>query len=103
MTGSMPRYNATDGAERSGYRKEPSRATPSVCSYSMRSVLEQVMRNVKAKWGRKKYGIQLGHIPATVLYNLCFTDGILLLGGTLPQIKQMIVDVAAEGARVGLT
>ena len=37
-----------------------------------------------------------------MLSNLRFADDILLIGRSLPQIKQMIADVAIEGAKVGL-
>ena len=46
--------------------------------------------------------MQLGHSPESVLTNLRFADDILLVGRSLHQIKQMIADVAAEGAKVGL-
>ena len=66
------------------------------------AVLEQVMRAVKSKWRARKIGMQLGHSPESVLTNLRFADDILLVGRSLHQIKQMIADVAAEGAKVGL-
>jgi hypothetical protein len=66
------------------------------------AVLECVMRNVKAKWTRKQYGLQLGHIPETLLSNLRFADDILLIGRSLPQLKKMIADVVLEARRVGL-
>ena len=66
------------------------------------AVLEDVMRKVKAKWERSKYGMQLGHIPQTMITNLRFADDIILVGRSLPQIKRMLADVASEGARVGL-
>ena len=34
--------------------------------------------------------------------NLRFADDILLMGRTLPQIRNMLSDVAGESARVGL-
>ena len=60
------------------------------------------MRAVKAKWHSKRFGVQLGHSPESVVTNLRFADDILLVGRSLPQIKRMIADVAAEGAKVGL-
>jgi hypothetical protein len=66
------------------------------------SVLEQVMRTVKAKWGARKYGIQLGFGHDSTVTNMRFADDILLIGRSLQQIKRMIADVASEGARVGL-
>ena len=57
------------------------------------SVLEQVVRKVKAKWRSRKYGIQMGYGLDSIVTNLRFADH---------QMKQMITDVAIEGARVGL-
>jgi hypothetical protein len=72
-----------------------------ISPYIFNSVLEQVMRTVKAKWSSKKYGIDVGS-GAQHLTNLRFADDILLVGRTLPQIKQMIADVSVEGAKIGL-
>ena len=57
---------------------------------------------MKAKWSSKKYGIDIGSVSDSHLTNLRFADDILLLGRSLPQIKQMIADVFAEGSKVGL-
>ena len=66
------------------------------------SVLEQVIRTVKEKWRKKKLGIQLGCGPDSFVTNLRFADDILLVGRSLHQIKQMLVDLRLEGAKVGL-
>ena len=50
------------------------------------SVLEEVMRKVKAKWHSKQYGMKLGYTSETTLTNLRFADDILLTGRSLPQI-----------------
>ena len=60
------------------------------------------MRVVKAKWHSKRFGLQLGHVAESAVTNLRFADDILLVGRSLPQIKQMIADVCAEGEKVGL-
>ena len=44
----------------------------------------------------------MGYLPAAVVTNLRFAEDILVIGRTLTQIKQMIADVAENGARVGL-
>ena len=49
-----------------------------------------------------KYGIQLGIDPDFVVTNLRFADGILIVGRSLHQVRQMITHVAREDARVGL-
>jgi hypothetical protein len=46
--------------------------------------------------------MQLGDGPGSVVKNVRFADDIILIGRTLPQIKQMIADVSTECARVGL-
>ena len=66
------------------------------------AVLEEVMRKVKAKWAERKYGVDLQPTYHTPLTNLRFADDILLVARTLPQIKQMISDVAIECGKVGL-
>ena len=66
------------------------------------AVLEEVMRKVKVKWIERKYGLDLQPTYGTPLTNLRFADDILLVARTLPQIKQMISDVATECAKVGL-
>ena len=73
-----------------------------ISPFIFNSVLEEVMRKVKAKWTTKGYGRQLGYSDYTVLTNLRFADDILLVGRSLPQIKRMIEDVQREGAKVGL-
>eukprot|EP00973_Karenia_brevis_P057516 7999391-Karenia_brevis.AAC.1 len=60
------------------------------------------MRKVKVRWRLKRYGMQLGHVTDMAMTNLRFADDILLVGRSLPQIKQMVADVATEGAKVGL-
>ena len=67
------------------------------------AVLEMVMRKVKDKWKIRKYGFDMMPSVEERLTNLRFADDILLIGRTLPQIKQMLVDVAEECAKVGLS
>ena len=66
------------------------------------AVLEEVMRKVKAKWAAKRYGVELEPTYGAPLTNLRFADDILLIARTLPQIKQMLADVAQECKKVGL-
>ena len=67
------------------------------------AVLEDVMRKVKCKWGKRKYGMSLQPELEEHLTNLRFADDILLIARTLPQIKQMLADMAEECAKVGLS
>ena len=66
------------------------------------AVLEEVMQKVKEKWTKRKYGVQLEPGLNERLTNLRFADDILLIGTTLPQIKQMLADMAEECSKVGL-
>jgi hypothetical protein len=66
------------------------------------AVLEQVMRKIKEKWKERKYGVQLGYSIDDMITNLRFADDILIIGRSLPQIKQMIADIREESAKVGL-
>ena len=66
------------------------------------AVLEGIMRKVKEKWRKRKYGIELQPSYEEHLTNLRFADDLLLIGKTLPQIKQMLMDMAVECAKVGL-
>ena len=67
------------------------------------AVLEAVMRKAKEKWKRRKYGIDLEPSYEDRLTNLRFADDILVIARTLPQIKQMLLDITEECANVGLT
>eukprot|EP00973_Karenia_brevis_P094256 12421537-Karenia_brevis.AAC.1 len=63
------------------------------------AVLEHVMSKVKIKWAAKAYGRKIGYNSESFITNLRFADDILLIGRSLPQIKQMVADVAIEGAK----
>ena len=62
-----------------------------------------VMRKVKDKWKERKYGMKLQPESDNQLTNLRFADDIVLIGRTLPQIKQMLADMVEECAKVGLS
>ena len=66
------------------------------------SVLKEVMRKVKAKWAKRKYGIQLGSGEQAILTNLRFADDVVLIARSLPQLKQMLADVHHECRLAGL-
>ena len=48
------------------------------------------------------YGVQLGIGCDSMVTNLRFADDILLVGRSLPQLKQMVADVAAEVLRLAV-
>ena len=74
-----------------------------ISSYLFNAVLEDVMRKVKVKWKKRGYGIEVDYGKnEESLTNLRFADDILLTARSLPQIKQMLADVAEECESVGL-
>ena len=54
------------------------------------SVLEQILGPLKIQWEQKQYGLQMGPSSSTRITNLRFADDVLLIGRSLPQIKQML-------------
>ena len=74
-----------------------------ISPYIFNSVLEQVLRHVKQKWKAKKYGLDVDANLQEYLTNLRFADDLLLIGRSLPQIKQMLADLMIECEKVGLS
>ena len=67
------------------------------------ALLEVVMRRLKEKWLRSKWGLRLtSTVPMQFLQNLRFADDVLLIGRTMPQIRGMLEDLSREAAKVGL-
>ena len=67
------------------------------------AVVEHFMKILKAKWGKKKFGVQVDqHTDNDFVTNLRYADDILLTARSLPQIKKMINEVAIEAGKVGL-
>lgn len=62
--------------------------------------LEKLMRVVMAKWYDKKYGIDVG--GTEMMTNLKFADYLLLVGGSLHQVKMMLGDLMAETRKTDL-
>jgi len=60
------------------------------------------MRRLKQRWDDKKLDVQLGDSSSSSITNLRFADDILLVGRTLPQIRQLLSDAAHESAKIGL-
>ena len=65
-------------------------------------LLEDIMRQAKTRWKRKRYGIKLGITSASTLTNLRFADDVLLAGRTLHQIQSMLSDIHEIAGAVGL-
>ena len=51
---------------------------------------------------KRRYGMVLQPSYEDHLTNLRFADDLLLIGRTLPQLKQMLADMTEECAKVGL-
>ena len=67
------------------------------------AVLEVLLRKLKEKWARNKWGLKMGdYAHADVLQNLRFADDILLVARSLPQVRGMLGDLSREAALVGL-
>jgi hypothetical protein len=66
------------------------------------AVVESFMRKLQTKWATKKWGVQMGSLPSSSMTNLRFADDILLIGKSLPQIRNMLSDVVSESAKIGL-
>eukprot|EP00973_Karenia_brevis_P087038 12071198-Karenia_brevis.AAC.1 len=60
------------------------------------------MRDVKAKWRSKGWGINLGSGNSNLLQNLRFADDILLLAPSLYQARCMLLDLKHRAADAGL-
>ena len=63
------------------------------------AVLEHMMRHLKHKWERKRYGVKVGF---DMLQNLRFADDVMLIGATRAQILHMLEDLTLEASKVGL-
>ena len=67
------------------------------------AVIEVVMRRLKAKWAKQGYGVKiLTRGEGKFLQNLRFADDLLLTGRSLPQVRQMLEDLAEGAGEVGL-
>ena len=65
------------------------------------AALEEVMRKCKAKWSTTGLGIRVDE-QTERLTNLRFADDILLISPTLPQLTEMIGDLAMFASQLGL-
>jgi len=66
------------------------------------ALLEFIMKPLKEKWARKRFGVQLGATAATRITNQRFADDVLLVGCTRYQIQEMLKDVQAAALECGL-
>ena len=66
------------------------------------ALLEHIMRPIKEKWSKRKYGIKLNDDDDSTLTNLRFADDILLTGTTLHQTREMLKDIKQAAENVGL-
>ena len=61
------------------------------------AILENIFRDIKPAWSRKKWGIQLSCDDADGLPNLRFADDVLLVGTSLVQVSEMLSNLVIGG------
>ena len=67
------------------------------------AVLEVLLRKLKVKWARSKWGLRMGdYAHADMIQNLRFADDILLVAKSLPQVRGMLEDLSREASSAGL-
>ena len=66
------------------------------------AVLEDVFRDLRPKWLRKKYGLEMSLGAECYLTSMCFADDIVLLAAKAKHIREMIADLRAAAAERGL-
>ena len=66
------------------------------------AVLEDVFAEVKPSWEKKGWGLRLGYSKYRQLTNLRFADDVLLIGTSLRQLKQMLIDLKEAAMKRGL-
>lgn len=68
---------------------------------SLNASSEKKIRKLKAKWGSKKWGLQIGFGHETVT-NLRLVDGILIIGRLRKEVLQLLRGLELEAGRDGL-
>jgi hypothetical protein len=63
--------------------------------------LEQIMRPLKDKWKKKRWGLEVG-FGHDSLTNLRFADDLLLISRSRGQVTKMLGDLVSEAGKVGL-
>ena len=63
---------------------------------------EEIFRECRAKWGKRKYGLRLGFADPERLTNLRFADDVMLIGATLTQLRRTLGDIVEVAKRTGL-
>ena len=63
---------------------------------------ESIFRRLQQKWQKRGCGLHLSPQHGTALTNLRFADDVLLFATSLPQLKTMIGELAAEAQLTGL-
>jgi hypothetical protein len=66
------------------------------------AVVEVLMRKLKRKWAKKRWGMDVDFGWPKQLQNLRFADDLILVGKTLGQATQMLGDLMVEAGKVGL-
>ena len=67
------------------------------------AVVEDMFRDVREKWSKQKFGIEMSIGGEQYLQSLSFADDVLLAAASSKQITAMLEDVRAAAAERGLT
>ena len=71
-----------------------------ISSTLFNAVLESAMRPLKHRWTNLGYGIDMGN--GEFLQNARFADDVLLVGTSMQQIREMLVNIRDKAAEIGL-
>ena len=63
---------------------------------------EEIFKECREKWRKRKYGLRLGYVDRAHLTNLRFADDVILIGTSLTQIRRMLGDITGAARRTGL-
>ena len=64
--------------------------------------VESILRNIKAKWTARQYGVQVFVGVENMLTNLRYADDILLFAKSQTQLQEMLTDLSVSASACGL-
>ena len=66
------------------------------------AVLEDAFREVRTKWKRKRYGLEMSVGSTSFLTSLCFADDVVLIATSSKHLKEMLGDLKRAALARGL-
>jgi len=66
------------------------------------AVLEDIFRDVRPKWAKKQWGLDMSLGIDSRLTSLCFADDVALIAANGHQLREMIADLGTAAAARGL-